>query len=73
VGVAADVHPKKIEPLGEVHDLRLVFVEDKTPGFQPLGELRLDLLRLPLAMAERDHVIGVSDHDRAARHRVTRP
>ena len=38
VSVTADIKPKKIEPLGQRHDLGLVLVEDKTPGCQPSGD-----------------------------------
>jgi hypothetical protein len=66
VAVAADVDPEEVEPLSEVHDLGLVFVEDKTPGRQPGGELCLDLFGLLPGMTAGDQVIGVPDHDRAA-------
>jgi len=42
VSVTADIYPKKIEPLAQVHDLGLVLVEDETPGCQPSGEPGLD-------------------------------
>jgi hypothetical protein len=40
-------------------DLSLVLVEDQTSGRQPLGQPRLDMLRLLLAVAERDQVVGL--------------
>ena len=63
VTVTAHVEPQEIEPLGEVHDLGLVLVEDKAPGREPFRELRLDLLGLLPGMAAGDQVIGVPDHD----------
>ena len=50
--------------LTEVNDLRLVLVEDETPGRQPFRELHLDLFGLLTGVAERDQLVGVSDHDR---------
>jgi len=50
VGIAADVEPQEIEPLGQVDDLGLGLVEAKTPGRQPPGELRLNLLCLATAV-----------------------
>src|SRR4051812_23422174 len=64
VAVAAKVNPRKSNPLGEVHDPRLVLVEGKTPRDQPRGKQRLDLLGLLSGVSAGDQVIGVSDHDR---------
>ena len=66
VSVTADIEPQEIEPLGQVHDLGLVLVEDKTPGCQPSGEPGLGLLGLFPGVSTDDQVIGVSDHDRGA-------
>ena len=58
--VAADVEPQEVESfLTEVHDLRLVLVEDETPGRQPFREPRLDLFGLLTGVAERDQVVGL--------------
>src|SRR5215207_2674295 len=56
------LNPQEIEPLGEGNDRGLVLVEDQTSGCQPFGQARLDLFGLPLGVAERDHVVSVSDH-----------
>ena len=53
-----------------MHDPGLVLVEGKTPGLQPLGQPRLDLLGLLPGVAARREVIGVSDQHRGARHRL---
>ena len=45
--------------LTEVNDVRLVFVEDETPGRQPFREPRLDLFGLLTGVAERDQVVGL--------------
>src|SRR6266508_3072594 len=42
----ADVEPQEVTALGEVDGARLVLVEDQTPGRQPRGQPRLDLLGL---------------------------
>src|SRR6266487_348268 len=70
VSVAANVDPQEVEPLGEVHDLRLVLVEGKTTGGQPLGELGLDLLGLPLGVTAHNKIISVPDQDRGFRFRL---
>ena len=59
VGVAADVEPQEVAALGEVDDSRLVLVEGQTPGCQPPGESRLDLLGLFTAVTDRNEVIGL--------------
>jgi hypothetical protein len=56
-----------------VHDLRLVLVEGKTPGRQPLGKLGFDLSGLPLGMAAHNKIVSVSDQDRAIRFGLTGP
>ena len=57
--VTADVESQEIESLlTKVNDLRLVLVEDETPGRQPFRELHLDLFGLLTGVAERDQVIG---------------
>ena len=60
--VAADVEPEKVAPLIEVRDPGLRIVEGQAPGRQPLGQPSLDLLRLLLAVTQRNKVIGVPDH-----------
>jgi len=50
-----------------VHDLRLVLVEDKPTGRQPLGVPGFDLLRLLSGVGADDQVVGVPDQDRTAR------
>jgi hypothetical protein len=58
--VTADVESQEVESLlTEVSDLRLVLVEDETPGRQPFRELRLDLFGLLTGVAERDQVVGL--------------
>src|SRR6266511_4266682 len=67
IAIAADVEPQEVEPLGEGHDPCLVLVEDKPTGCQPLGELGLDLFGLLSGVSADDQVVGVADHNRAAR------
>jgi hypothetical protein len=71
-GVAAHGEPQEIEPLIQVHDGGLVFVEDQTPRCQPCGQPCLDLPRLFLAVTQRDQVVGVSDHHGGPRFGVSR-
>ncbi|MGC1955442.1 MAG: hypothetical protein WA970_23260, partial [Gammaproteobacteria bacterium] len=54
-----------------MNDLGLVFIEDQTPGCQPLGELGFGLFGLLRCVSADHQVVGVPDQDRAARHRVT--
>src|SRR5207245_659594 len=68
---ATSCRNQEVEPLCEVHDLRLVLVEGKTTGGQPLGELSFDLLCLPLAVAARNTIVSVSDQDRGVRSSFT--
>jgi hypothetical protein len=45
----------------------LVSLKNQTPGCQPFGQACLDLFGLPLGVAERDHIVSVSDHHWGAR------
>ncbi len=65
--VAADIHPKEIEPLGQVDDLGFVFIEGKAPGCQPVGEPGFDLLGLFSGVSAGDQVVSVPDQDRGVR------
>ena len=56
--VRGAVHPIRVE----VGDAGLVLVEDQTPGRQPSGQPRFDLLNLLPGTAEREKIISVSDH-----------
>jgi hypothetical protein len=62
--VAADVEPEEIAPLVEVGDPGLVLIEDQTPGRQPGGQPRLDLLGLLLTVTQRKQIVGIADNDR---------
>jgi hypothetical protein len=62
--VAADVEPQEVDPVVEVDDAGLVFVEDQPSGRQPRGQPRLDLLGLLTGVTHGQQIVGVSDHDR---------
>lgn len=70
VGLSADGEPEKVETVIESDDARLVLVEGQTPGRQPSGEPRFDLLRLVPGVAQGDKIVGVPDQHRGARNRV---
>jgi len=62
--VSPDVETQEIVPIVDVHDLGLFLVEGQAPGCQPSGDRGFDLLGLPLAVAERDQIIGIADNHR---------
>ena len=70
VGIPANGEPQEVHALVEVRDLGLVLVEDQTPGGQPFGKPRLDLLGLLTGVTQGEQIVGIADHRRAARHRL---
>lgn len=68
---AADAEPQELEAFVEVDDARLVLIEDQPPGRQPLGQQRLDLLGLGLAVAQGDEIVGVPDQHRRVTPQLT--
>ena len=68
--IPTQIEPEEIEPLFEVHDPRLVLVEDQTPRRQPCRQPRLDLFGLLPRIAADHHVIGVPHQNRCSRNRI---
>jgi hypothetical protein len=68
--IPADLESQEVTALiFEVDHAGLVLVEGQTPGCQPRGQPRLDLLRLLPRVAQREQVVGINDQDRRARCR----
>jgi hypothetical protein len=59
VSIPADVEPQEITPVLDVGDACLGLVEGQSPGMQPVGQPRLDLLGLLPGMAADDQVVGL--------------
>lgn len=66
--VAPDREPEEVEPLGQVHDVRLVLVERQPSGPKPFGQTRLDRQGFLARVAHDHEVVRVTDDGRSARH-----
>src|ERR1019366_8617191 len=62
--VSPDVEAQEIVPIVDVYDPGLFLVKGKASGCQPFSDPSFDLLRLPLAVAERDQIVRIADNHR---------